>query len=338
MSDYINIKLTKSDLNAIEAETLLLAGAEPTIENLKESGLTENTGLIRLLDVIADIGRLITLLIAQIVQSVGAVLIALVFGILEYERVRHGAKALGQSDEGAVLIALAVVSANFILPIYALRALVGQRDVMVNRATLRGWGESFWNRLVGKPSQHAVNAYHNPTLHVAGMVITWATILLALYDVLSPLITQMSLGVVMRELADGTEVAHPPLLILTEFVAGVGLSIGGVFFLQSASHEIGVSTITNQPKRLSDVLEVKQSEWQARRDEIRNDVRTRYMTAKANEVAKAKNNPLSDTTTAYGKNPLMLGDPQSMQTDAKLSASQWHDIANASVLEMKTKE
>jgi len=310
----MSIRLTKTDLNNIEAETLMLVGDAPTIESLKDLGLTENTGLIRLLDVIADVGRLITLLIAQIVQSVGAVMIAIVFGVLEYERVRHGAKALGQSDEGAMLIALAVVSANFILPIYALRALVGQPNVMVNRATLRGWGESFWNRLVGKPSKHTVDAYHNPTLHVAGMVITWATILLALYDVLSPLVTQIFNGRVMREL-NGVMVQHPPILIFTEFIAGMGLSIGGVFFLQSASHEIGVSTITNQPKRLSDVLETKQAEWQARRDAIRIEVRERYMTAKASEVAKPKNVPLEDTNkTDFGSRPHVKDDHVSIPT------------------------
>lgn len=280
------MRLTKTDLTAIETELAQIVGDAPTIETLASEGLHENTSLIRTLDFIGDVGRVVTLTIAQTVQSVGAVLIAIVAGILEFERVRHGAKALGQSDEGAVLIGIFVVSANFVLPIYALRAMAGHGDVIANRNTLRGTFEAGWLWIWGKPSTQSVDAYHNPRLHWAGMVITWSTILLALYDVLTPLITQLATGTATR----------PTVLLITEFIAGVGLSVGGVFFLQSASHEIGVSTITNQPKRLSDELTIRRQEWEAKRDAMRDVVRERYMVAKANEVANnAKKPPLVET-------------------------------------------
>ena len=104
-----SIRLTKADLTAIEHETMLLVGDAPTIATLEDEGLRENTSLIKALDIIADGGRIITLTIAQAVQSVGAVLIAIVAGILEFERVKHGAVALGQSADGAVLIGVFVV-------------------------------------------------------------------------------------------------------------------------------------------------------------------------------------------------------------------------------------
>jgi len=290
-----SIRLTKADLTAIEHETMLLVGDAPTIATLEDEGLRENTSLIKALDIIADGGRIITLTIAQAVQSVGAVLIAIVAGILEFERVKHGAVALGQSAEGAVLIGVFVVSANFILPIYALRAMAGKSQMVSYRQTLRGVAESLWSWIWGKPSSNVNESYHNARLHMAGMVLTWTTILLALYDVLSPLITQLATGIATR----------PTVLLISEFVAGVGLSVGGVYFLQSASHEIGVSTITNQPHRLSDEIVTRRVAWEQHRDEIRNEVRERYTTAKANEV-KPKNVPLEERTD-IGNIPHALG-------------------------------
>mgnify|MGYP005858060557 CR=1 FL=1 len=322
------IRLTKTDLRNIEDETLMLVGDAPTLDTLKDEGYTENTTLIRLLDWIGDMGRLVTLLIAQVVQSVGAVVIAIVAGILEYERVRHGALALGQTAEGAVLIGVFVVSANFILPIYALRAMAGHTQVIANQNTLRGSAESFWLWIWGKPTTKTVDAYHNPRLHWAGMVITWSTILLALYDVLSPLITQLATGVATR----------PTLLLISELVAGVGLSVGGVYFLQSASHEIGVSVVTNQPKRLAGVLENRRLDWEAQRNATRELVRERYMRAKAQEVAKAQSNPLSVNTTPSGKNPPTGDDPKSIPTAVKPSGLQWNDIASANDMKMSPKE
>ena len=65
-----------------------------------------------------------------------------------------------------------------------------------------------------------------------------------------------------------------------ELMMGLGLSIAGVFFLQSAAHEIGVRTLTDQPMRLVDRLNLRRTEYAERVSRIREDVRARYMASK----------------------------------------------------------
>ena len=167
-------------------------------------------------------------------------------------------------------------------PIYALRQLRGQTHLEIKRQTLAGLLVAFRQRMTGQPVVEHLGLYHNPTLHAAAAVITWSTVLLAVYDILGPLLTQVFTG---------TETRPLPIMLM-ELLMGLGLSVAGVFFLQSAAHEIGVRTLTDQPPRLDDVLEQRQAAYNARRDAIRADVRERYAAAKrAEQERKQPANP-----------------------------------------------
>ncbi len=263
-------RLNKTDIQAIEYEVQALAGQPPSLDTLYAEGHTEQRWLNRLLDVIAGYGRVMTLLIAEFIQAGAALIIGVVFALLEYWRVLHGAEALGQPRDQAALIAVAVVVANVVHPIYALRQLRGQSSLHITKMTGRGYFEEFWRRLWGKPVVESVDLYHNPTLHVAAAVITWSTVVLAVYDILGPLLSQVATGTFTR----------PPILIGMEFIMGLGLSIAGVFFLQSAAHEIGVRTLTDQPQRLVVLLDQRRAEHEARVEAIRAEVRERYIASK----------------------------------------------------------
>lgn len=292
------IRLTKADLQAIEHEARLLAGEEPTLAQLRAEGLSEARALNGALDWIGSAGRVITLLVAELIQAAAALVIAGVFGVLEYYRVTHGALALGQNAEQAALIAFAVVTANVVHPIYSLRALRGQERLEIVEMTGRGLVATFWRRLTGRPQTRQVDLYHNPTLHAAAAVITWSTVVLAVYDILGPLLTELFTG----------QLSRPLPIAGMELLMGLGLSIAGVFFLQSASHEIGVRILTDQPVRLADVLARRRAEHQAHLETVRETVRERYMAAKLAERQRAQErderaeNPTVATRTGLSRN------------------------------------
>lgn len=248
-----------------------LLGPPPTVESLRQQGHTEVQWLIWLLTFISGAGRVLTLIVAEAIQSVAAVLIAIVFGLLELQRVYHGAVALGQDSGSSGLIAFAVVVANVVHPIYSLRGLRGQASLTITHMTARGHLDAFWQRLVGKPSSESVDLYHNPGLHVAASIITWSTIMLAVYDLLAPLLTEFVTG----------SFTTPVPIALLKLVMGSTLSIAGVFFLQAAAHEIGVRILADQPQRLVDVLQVKLSERAALEAQLRHDARARVDDAQA---------------------------------------------------------
>jgi len=296
-------RLTKSDLKAIEAEVELLIGAPPTIEDLQTDGYTEREWLIATVDFIGGLGKVATLIVAELIQSFGAIVIAVVFAMMEFQRVQAGAVALGQVDDKASLIAFAVVTANVVHPIYSLRQLRGQDKIEHTIMTGRGYLEAFKHRLKGQPVTKELDLYHNPTLHHAATVITWSTIILAVYDILSPLVTQIATNTLTR----------PVPLAIMEFVMGLGLSVAGVFFLQSASHEIGVRILTDQPQRLSDELAKRQRDYDQKVEAVRADVRTRFMQAKLLDKARKDGdippNPFGHTAHAQDEsaNGLMTG-------------------------------
>lgn len=264
-------RLTKAEIQAVETETALLTGEPPALDTLIAEGYRETVWLNAALDWIGSAGRVVTLLVAEFILAGAALAIAAVFGVLEYWRVHNGALALGQPAEQAALIAVAVVTANIVHPIYSLRQLRGQKHLHVLKMTLRGFLAAFWRRLTGQPTIETVDLYHNPTLHLAAGVITWSTIILAVYDILGPLLSEVFTGKLSRPLG----------IALMELLMGLGLSIAGVFFLQSAAHEIGVRTLTDQPERLTDVLERRRAEHAALVERTRDEVRARHMAAKA---------------------------------------------------------
>lgn len=260
---------TVSDLKAIhkmaEMEIATL-GAPPTLESI-QTEYSESQRLISILDGIRGAGQVMTLLVAESIQSGAVLIIGTVFGLLEYHRVLHGALALGQTPEQAALIALAVVCANVVHPIYALRGLRGQPKYTIVRPTMRGYLAAFWRKLTGRPTAEDVNWSYNPTLHAAATVITWTTIFLAVYDLIAPLLTSIL-----------THTATKPGLILAiELVMGLGLSLAGVFFLQAAAHEIGVRTLTDQPKRPIDLLAERRRERAEQEQAIRERVKADYL-------------------------------------------------------------
>ena len=280
MTDKL-VRLNKTDLNAIEYEVDQILGPEPTAEQLLTEGYQESRWLLGSLETIRAVGRIITLLLAEIIQAGAALIIGVVFAVLEYWRVYHGAEALGQMSDQAGLIAFAVVTANAVVPIYSLRELRGQESYTVTRATARGYLESFASRLTGKPRQEAVSWSHNPALSVAAAVITWSTIFLAVYDLVAPLLTSILEGTATK----------PGLILVIELLMGLGLSLAGVFFLQAASHEIGVRILTDQPQRLVDIVEQRRAERSQREIQIRRDVRARYMAAKLADQERKATNP-----------------------------------------------
>jgi hypothetical protein len=275
------VRLNKTDLEAIERETRMIAPPAPTLESLAREGYRETRVLNAVLDVTSSAGRVVTLFVAEVIQAGAALIIAVVFAILEFFRVQHGAAALGQDAGQAALIAFAVVTANVVHPIYALRQLRGQSQLQIQRMTFRGWLANNWRRIVGKPRIESVDLYYNPTLHLAAAVITWSTVVLAVYDILSPLLTQIFTGNIQR----------PIPIMAMELLMGLGLSIAGVFFLQSAAHELGVRTLTDQPVRLVDVLQQRRAVHDEQIAAIRADVRARYVQAKIDERAKDKPTP-----------------------------------------------
>src|SRR3989304_431567 len=286
-------RLNRTDLRAIEYEAQQTAGPPPTLQSLRQAGYRESTWQIAALRWIADTGRVVTLLIAETIQAGAALAIGSVFALLEYQRVYNGALALGQPANQAALIAVAVVTANIITPIYALRGLRGQDHRQVVRRTGRGFLEAFWRRLIGQPRADRVDLYHNPGLAVAAAVITWSTVLLAVYDLLRPLLEELLTGVYTR----------PALIAALELLMGLGLSVAGVFFLQSAAHEIGVRTLSDQPSRLLDLLEQHQAEYAAHLDQVRSDVRERYISAKVEDQQRWESNPAANPTPALnGRN------------------------------------
>lgn len=303
-----NTRLTKTDLAAIEERVkheMTALPPEPTLDTLRAEGYRENRALNTALDMIASTGRVLTLVIAESIQAIAAVLIAVVFAILEYYRVWHGAEALGQPPDQATLIAVAVVVANIVHPIYSLRALKGQGEIEIQRQTLRGWIEAFGRRLFGRPVVRREDAMHNPTLHAAAAVITWSTVLLAVYDILGPLLTQLVTGNLVRPLP----------IMLMELVMGLGLSIAGVFFLQSAAHEIGVRTLTDQPERLADRLAERKAQHQAAIADLRERITQEHIEGKLADAERqeaAKQTPPLGSALASG-NPPSAADPARAQ-------------------------
>lgn len=262
-----NHRLTKADLAAIAAEVDARAGARPDASEYEQRA----DWLQQALEAISGAGRVLTLLVAEVVQAGAALIIAVVFAVLEFQRVEAGAVALEQPHDKAALIAFAVVTANIVHPIYSLREMRGKAHVTVTVGTLRGALVAFWRRIIGQPVSRELDAYHNPTLHIAAAMITWTTILLAIYDVLGPL---------LQEMFSPAGLQRPIAIAAVELVAGLGLSIAGVFFLQSAAHEIGVRTLVDAPVSAQQRLDHAMAQYDQRRNEVWHEVQQRYLDAK----------------------------------------------------------
>ncbi len=275
-------RLTATELKGVEVQVELeveqLLGAPPTLESLKSTGYQEERWLINTLRFIRGGGRALTLVIVQLLQTAFAPILVVFFGLLEFQRVQHGVQALGQSPDTAQLTALAVVSANIIHPIYSLGMLRGQTHYAISRRTLSGYLSGFLRWLMEKPTYQEVDWQYNPRLNAAATIITWTTIILAVYDLLEPLITAV---------VTGRTTKHPIILII-EFVMGLGLSLAGVFFVQSAAHNLGTVMLSEDPKTLVDILAAKTEEYEQKKTAIYERVYATSMEAKIADKERQK--------------------------------------------------
>ncbi|MCU0463234.1 MAG: hypothetical protein MUF38_01550 [Anaerolineae bacterium] len=306
MSDNPNIILTAAELAAMqaeaEAEVNARIGDEPTVDALKKRGLIQTDLTRDVLNFIGNASRIITLLVAEVSQSVGALVIAVAFAVLEYQRVMHGSVALGQSDESAQMIALAVVLANFIVPIYVLRTERGAAQKTIVRRTLKSRWQAFTDWITGDATTESVGWSYNPVLKSAKTIITITTLFLACYDLIGPALDVVLSGEYVR---DGQQLYLP--IIIVELLMGVGLSFAGVLFLQAASHEIGVRLLTERPASDTAILNAERAKHSAAAAVIRAEVRARHEAAKAQKLADraaAKAAPANPTLgTDYSPSP-----------------------------------
>lgn len=280
MSNHYATRLSKADLQAINArvqsETADLE--PPTIESLRSQGYEDNTRLNGALDFISGSGRVLTLATAEFIQAFAALVLMIVFGLLEAERIRTGSIALGQEPEKATLLAIAFTAANVIMPIYRLRNVRGQTHLERTRWTLRGALEAVYGRLFLKPSVQTHHVNHNTTLAIMESSVTWATLFLATYAVLGQQLANYADLVWYQAIF--ALVGQSSIVDVLQLVAGLLIAVGGVFGVQTIAHEIGVRTLVDQPQRLTDTLAEKQREYQATLEAIRHRVTEEHQQGK----------------------------------------------------------
>lgn len=271
-------------LKRARVERLEALGTPPTLEDLRAEGFTESSWLNKLLAAIEGAGYAFTLAIAQFLQSFGALGLAVAFILLEASRVVEGARALGQDAAAVVTIAGALTFANFVLPIYRLRNVKGQDKLLLTRRTVRGQLEAFWRRLAGKPQAYEVDVYHNPTLHLAETGLTWATLFFAFYATLAPSLAAFPDLVWYQQLSAVFGQSSAPELL--KILAGALMAVGGVYGVQSISHEIGVRTLEERPT-LSAVLKQRRAERQAEVERVNAAYRDALEAAQAQAAAES---------------------------------------------------
>lgn len=301
-------RLNQSDLKAIESRVELEVAAfgdPPTLDSLREEGYTENQRLNAVLDWISGAGRAITLFIAEFIKAFAAIGLAIVLIALEAERIQSGVIALGQHADQAMLIAIAFTVANSVLPIYRLRNVQGHGTLTREGWTMRGKLVAFWRRLTAQPQPYEVDVFDNPTLALTEAAITWATLFLACYAVLSPMLRAYEHEVWYT--AIGAVITQSSLNQMIGLVAGLFLAFGGVFGVQSISHEIGVRTLTDKTVRLTDMLVERQRQYDERVATIRKRITDEHKAGKlADERRKAEGQSSLPNTMGEEPSPLSV--------------------------------
>jgi len=217
-------------------------------------------------------GAVVTRLAGELIQALAVLVLLVFFAALEFERVRRGALALDQSARASVLIALALVVANIVHPVYRLREHRAAGKVVERRGSLRLWLRAAWARLSALDYQVVERDQHyNPVLHLAAFVITWGTILFACYDLLRPIILEY--GSSWSGLLGAFAIPGTAL----KFLAGVAASVGGVMFLQAASHEIGVRMVVSRPVSALDLHRQQLEDYNRRKVALIDQVRAEYL-------------------------------------------------------------
>jgi len=272
MSNDQLTRLTASDLKALEAQIEAEISALPALETT-----ITVSWRAKALGAIASTGAIVTLAIVEFIRSFGVWLLVIGFAWLEYERVGHGAIALGMEEASASTLALVFVLANLTHPIYVL-SHVHKSELSVTRHTIRGGIEWLKSRFFAKSETRRVDSTFNPTLALSAFLLTMTTIVLALYDVLSPLITQLATG----------QATKPTIILITEFIMGAGMSIAGVLFLQASAHEAGLKALSFDTRSPQELLAEAHAQRNAQIADIRERVKLSYMTAKIQDEQRKK--------------------------------------------------
>lgn len=263
--------LKKSDLNRIESEAQLRIeyelGDPPTLAS--EGGRDRLTGLAEVQRWIEGLGAVVTTLVGEFLQAFGVILLAVGFVVLEVWRVYAGAKSIGQTETASVILAIALVGANLIHPIYTLRAHKAAGKVTRIRRT----GRYIVNRLKGALIDEGGEVVEydedfNALLGIAALLVTVGTLGFAIIDLLP-------FEGVSSWSEFGGKFATP--LDAVVVIVGVFVSGGGVFFLQAVAHEIGVRTLSDRGQTSQERLDAARTEYRQRRAEILDEVTRDYI-------------------------------------------------------------
>lgn len=284
-------RLNKTDLRAIEARTEAEAqarlGSEPSIANLK--GLDMSMGqriLSVVLDFIEGVGGAAVSIVAETLQSFAPIILMCFFIWLETDRLHAGAISLGQTNRQATIIAWGLMVANAVTPLYELRGHRGKKYIARKRQTLRGLLVIFGRRLFARPDEYRQNVSDNPSLRIAKSAILWSTIFFAAYSVLGEVFA-MHAALPWYE-AIGQLFIASNLNLFLQLLAGLLLSVGTIFFLQSVSFEFGLRAIRERPQSLSKVVKREREAYRKALADIRSEVTLQHTTGKlADQERKA---------------------------------------------------
>jgi|GEM_PF-1895082 len=280
-------RLTKTDLQSIqmrldvEAETI----PKPTVDSLIEQGYSDNRRLNGVLDFVAGAGYGITLFVGEFAQAFSAIALMLFFILLEAERIHTGSMSLGLTSDKATLLAVAFTSANVILPIYRLRNVSEESYITETIWTVRGILEALVRRLFSKPTTVERDIHHNGTLKLMEYSVTFATLFLATYSVLGQQLMQYT-DLVWYQ-AIGALFTQSNIGEFLQLVSGLLVAFGGVYGVQTISHEVGVKS-TLKPQRLSDVLQKKLQDYDQTISDLRDRITQEHMQAKLADASRRK--------------------------------------------------
>lgn len=280
MTAYELTVLSKTDRSKLEAEihaeVAARLGERPTLALINQE-MAEDRLLRRAIGAVHGLGRFTGVLIREGVSAVGALLLLVGFAVLEGERIYTGMMALDQAHSAALILAGGLVLANVTLPIYRLRRQRTGERLIVQRWTVRSQLAIIGHRIFGQAQPTELDVNHNPTLKVAEVVVLLATLFLAFYAVLGGTMQQYATlpwYAALGRSFGGTFEEFVPVVI------GLAVSVGGVFMLQSVSHEVAVRAIEEKPQQARDVLAQRKVAYQSEVVTIREEITGRYMQAK----------------------------------------------------------
>lgn len=283
--------LSPSDRKKLEQEIMqevkARLGDRPTLATVKKE-MNDDRFLRGAINAVHGLGRFTGVLMREGISAVGALALLVGFAVLEAERIYTGMMQLDQAQSAAIILAGGLVLANITLPIYRLRRQRTGDHFVVQRWTVRSQIEALGQRIFGKATQAELDINHNSTLRIAEIVVLLATLFLAFYAVMGGTMQQyadLPWYMAIVQSVGGTFDEFVPVVI------GLAVSIGGVFMLQSVSHEVAVRAIEERPEQEQEVLKDRQLTYADEVAAIRGELTDRYMAAK---VADKRRKPVVD--------------------------------------------